>query len=193
MPFLRLLRLFLPLLWVATSVGAEEAPPSPTVSTEDIRLTRSGDGFRIEASMLAPVSLEIAWQVLTDFDHMARFVPNLERSVVTERKGNRLRIEQQGKAYFGPFSVVFGSTREIELLPMREIRAHQITGTAKSMNSVMRLVPTPEGTQLEYRAEVVPDTYLPPFFGPGAVRREMADQFSAIVYEMRARTTAGKP
>lgn len=82
--------------------------------------------------MLTSVSLETAWQVLTDFQPIARFVPNLERSQVTERKGNRLRVEQQGRAFFGPFWVTFGLVREIELHAMREIRAHPITGTARS-------------------------------------------------------------
>lgn len=197
-PFLRFHRsalalLILPLLlWAASAAGAEEAPPLRTFSADDIRLTRTGDGFHIEVSMIAPVALETAWQVLTDFDHMARFIPNLERSVVTSRTGNRLRLEQQGKAYFGPFPIIFGSTRDVELVPMREIRARQVTGTAKSMESTMRFSSVPEGTQLDYRADIVPDTYLPPLFGPGAVRREMADQFSAILYEMRLRAVSEK-
>ena len=197
-PFLRfhtsaLALLFFPLLlWAASAAGAEEAPPFRPISADDVRVNRFGDGFRIEMTMVAPVPQEVAWQVLTDFDHMARFIPNLERSAVTHRAGNRLRIEQQGKAYFGPFPIVFGSTREIEMIPMREISARQLTGTAKSMESSMRLSAGADGTQLDYRADIVPDTYLPPLFGPGAVRREMADQFSAIVFEMRQRAATEK-
>jgi carbon monoxide dehydrogenase subunit G len=142
--------------------------------------------------MIAPVPVEVAWQVLTDFDHMARFIPNLERSAVMHRAGNRLRIEQQGKAYFGPFSMAFGSTRDVELMPMREVRARQVTGTAKSMESSMRFSAVPEGTRLDYRADIIPDIYLPPLFGPSTIRREMADQFSAILNEMRLRAATEK-
>jgi hypothetical protein len=123
---------------------------------------------------------------------MARFIPNLERSAVVRRKGHSLLIEQQGKVYFGPFSVEFGSTREVDLVPMRTIRAHQISGTARSMDSSMQLLSVADGTRLEYHAEIVPETYLPPMFGPGAVRREMADQFTAILNEMRMRTSSRK-
>jgi carbon monoxide dehydrogenase subunit G len=187
-PFLRLFRCFLSLLlWAAFVAGAEEAPPQARITPDDIRFTRTGDGFRVEATIVAPVPLDIAWQVLTDFEHMARFIPNLERSSVVSRKGNSLLVDQQGKIHFGPFSMVFGSTRDVVLQPMREIRARQITGTARSMDSTMRLQPIAEGTLLEYRADVVPDSYLPPMFGPGAVRREMADQFAAILSEMRTR------
>jgi hypothetical protein len=123
---------------------------------------------------------------------MARFIPKLERSAVVRRKGHSLLIEQQGKVYFGPFSVEFGSTREVDLVPMRTIRAHQISGTTRSMDSSMQLLSVADGTRLEYHAEIVPETYLPPMFGPGAVRREMADQFTAILNEMRMRTSSRK-
>ncbi len=192
-PLLQQLQRILPLLlWAVLAAGAEEAPPHITVSPDDIRITRAGDGFRIDVTLIASVPLEVAWQVLTDFDHMARFVPNLERSSVVRRKGNSLLVEQQGKVYFGPFSVEFGSTREVDLVPMRTIRAHQISGTARSMDSSMQLLSVADGTRLEYHAEIVPETYLPPMFGPGAVRREMADQFTAILNEMRMRTSSRK-
>jgi hypothetical protein len=60
------------------------------------------------------------------------------------------------------------------------------------MDSSMQLLPVTEGTRLEYHAELVPETYLPPMFGPGVVRREMADQFTAILNEMRMRTSSRK-
>lgn len=182
-PLLRILPLLLFL--VLSSASAEEVPPP--LSPNDVRFTRSGDSLHIEIDMLTPVPLEIAWQALTDFEHMARFVPNLERSSVIERKGNKLRVEQQGRAYFGPFSVVFGSVREIELQPMREIRSRQISGTARSMESLMRLEATANGTKLAYRADIIPDTYVPPLVGPAAIRHETAEQFSAILREMRGR------
>jgi carbon monoxide dehydrogenase subunit G len=192
-PLLQQLQRILPLLlWAVLAAGAEEAPPHITVSPDDIRITRAGDGFRIDVTLVVAAPLEVAWQVLTDFDHMARFIPNLERSAVVRRKGHSLLIEQQGKVYFGPFSVEFGSTREVDLVPMRTIRAHQISGTTRSMDSSMQLQSVAEGTRLEYHAELVPETYLPPMFGPGVVRREMADQFTAILNEMRMRTSSRK-
>ena len=183
----RAFTLFLSL--VLSPVGAQEALPA-SLAASDVRFTRNADAVHLEVDMLTPVSLETAWQVLTDFQHTARFVPNLERSQVTERKGNRLRVEQQGRAFFGPFWVTFGSVREIELHAMREIRAHQITGTARSMSSVMRLSTVPDGTRLEYRADIISDTYLPPIVGPAAVRHETAEQFSAILREMSEREAA---
>jgi hypothetical protein len=190
-PALRILLFLLQL--AALHVSADEASPlpaQPTVVPGDVRVTRNGDAFRIEVDMLTPVPLITAWQTLTDFGQMARFVPNLERSEIVERTPELLRVEQQGKAHFGPFSMVFGSTREVRLNPMREIAARQIKGTARAMESVMRLQAVADGTRLEYRADITPDGYLPPVFGPSAVRHETAEQFSAILREMKRRNGA---
>lgn len=187
-----LLRTLLPaplLLWTAISSSiAEEAPHQHLPGADDVRVVRQGESFRIEIDMFTAAPPARAWHVLTDFDRMAAFIPNLERSRIVERNGNRLRVEQQGKAWFGPFSISFGSTRDIELQPPHEIRARQISGTARAMTSTMRLIPSGNGTRLEYRAELTPDGgYLPQMVGPAAIRHETAEQFSAILQEMLRR------
>lgn len=161
---------------------------------DDVRVSRRGEVFRIEIDLQTPAAPATAWAVLTDFERMASFVPNLERSRVLERQGNHLRIEQQGKAWFGPFSLSFGSTREVELLPMQEIRAQQLTGTARAMSSTMRLIPDGSGTRLEYRADVTPDgSYLVTLLGPAAIRHETAEQFAAILREIARRDGLAEP
>ena len=157
------------------------------VQPDDVHVTRLGEGFRVEIEMQAPVPPALAWQVLTDFANMARFAPNLESSRIVERQGNVLKIEQVGIAHFGPFSQHFTSVREISLNPQREILARQLSGTARRMESRMRVSALVDGARLEYRAEIVPDTPLPPLFGPSFVRHEMAEQFSAMINEMAKR------
>jgi hypothetical protein len=40
----------------------------------------------------------IVWEVLTDYDHMAQFLSNIEYSSVEDTAGNVLRVHQKGKA-----------------------------------------------------------------------------------------------
>lgn len=170
-----------------------DEPAFAPVRNDDVSVTRTGEGFRIEVVMQTPVPLDVAWQVLTDFGQMARFVQNLERSEIVAQNGNHLRVAQQGTAYYGPFSMAFASVRDIELRPKREILARQLSGTARAMESAMRLDPLPNGargTRLAYRAEVVPEGVLPPLVGPAAIRGETAEQFSAILVEMLRRDAA---
>ncbi|MGE5386379.1 MAG: SRPBCC family protein [Betaproteobacteria bacterium] len=163
------------------------------VQPDDVRVERLAEGIRIELEMNAPVTQVAAWRVLIDFDNMARFVPNLESSRVVFSQANTLKIEQRGTAHFGPFSQRFESVREITLSPQREVAVRQLSGTARRMESRMRLSPGGDGnTRLEYRAEIVPDMPIPPLFGPSFVRHEIAEQFTAMINEMVRRQNLAK-
>jgi len=165
------------------------------VNAENVLFVRTDEGFRIEISMLVPVPLAIAWQVLTDFAGMPRFVPNLESSrIITGQGSNTVRVEQRGTASFGPFSQKFESVREIEMRPMQEIHVRQLSGTARRMESWMHLKNLgDQQTRLNYRAEIVADTLIPPLIGPTLLQHEMAEQFSAMISEMVKRNAPPKP
>jgi len=177
---------FLVLVLLLGGIDPALAEATLWVTTDNVELTRLDDGFRVEISVLAPVPLAIAWQVLTDFDRMARFMPNLESSRIVAGQGSQtVQVEQRGTAHFGPFSQKFISLREIVMKPMGEIQARQLSGTAKSVESRMRLTAVgAQQTRLEYRSEIIAETKLPPLIGPAFVRHEMAEQFSASVGEM---------
>ncbi len=169
------------LLPVGPAVAAD-APPA--VSDSDVRVVRTGDTFSVDVVMHAPVPLPQAWAVLTDFEHMADFVPNLTTSQVLERNDSFVKVSQKGVARYGLFSAKFDSLREIRLVPQREIHARGIGGNIKQMASLMQLDAEEGGTRLHYHAEVQPDFWFPPLIGPGLVRHETAEQFSAMIREM---------
>ena len=64
----------------------------------DIKVQVTKDGPSISANVDCPVKAPIAivWAVLVDYDHMARFISNLETSVVRQRDGDRLVVYQKG-------------------------------------------------------------------------------------------------
>lgn len=162
-------------------------PPGLSVSEQDVRVERADGGFSIDLVMHAPAPPAIAWAVLTDFDHMAEFIPNLTHSQVLQRVENLLKISQKGKAHWGPLTMNFESLREVTLLPQREIRTHGLSGTIKRVESTMTLEAEGSGTRLHYHTEVEPGSWFPPLLGPAKVREETAAQFSAILQEMERR------
>ena len=93
------------------------------------------------------------------------------------------KVSQKGVARYGIFSASFESVREIRLVPQREIRARNVSGNLKHMESVMQLVAEEGGTRLHYHAEVQPDFWFPPLVGPSLVQHETAEQFSAMIQE----------
>lgn len=186
---------FRPIFWRIALVAlagllplrAATAADAPLVAESDVHVERTGGTFTVDLSMHAPVPPTQAWAVLTDFEHMAEFVPNLSSSQVLERSDNLLKVAQKGVARYGVFSTAYESVREIQLDPPHEIRAHGLGGNVQRMESLMQLEAEGSGTRLTYHAEVLPGFWFPPLIGPALVRHETAEQFSAMLHEMQRR------
>jgi len=153
----------------------------------DVQVVERGEAFVVEVAIVAPVPLVDAWAVLTDFDGMARFVPNLTESDVRERQGNRITVQQKGVARFGPFRFPFDSMREIHLTPNEMVRSRQISGAIRSAQSQTTFVETGGETRIRYRAEIEPGLWMPAFFSLRFIKHEVREQFEAIVGEMMRR------
>ena len=129
-----------------------------------------------------------ALAVLTDFDHMADFVPNVTSSRIVARNGNVLRVAQEGRAEFGPFSWRFASERQVEVFPDGRVLSRALSGSSLSMQSELRLHPAGTGgTLIEYRIVSVPDFWVPASVGTAFMQHEMEEQFAAIAREMARR------
>ena len=156
-----------------------------------IDLQRRGDAFVVDARIDVPVARRTAWDVLTDFDHMTTVLSNLSTSRIVAREGGTLNVVQQGTVRYGLFSFPFSSEREVRLEPMKRIVARQISGTAKSFQSEMRLSRSEgseRGVRLDYQMEIVPDSGLARAFGASFVEHEVAEQLTAMAAEMLRRS-----
>lgn len=168
-----------------TAILAAEPAGGPALPENDVETVYDNGMFRGKFRFAVPVAQRLAWEVLTDFDHMAEFVPNVEKSRILGREGNNVRVAQQGKVPFGPFAFHFESER---LIDMREaeglILAKAVAGTTKHMQSEMRVQGDGATAVLNYRVEMIPDRWLPSSLGVSFLRRELASQFTAIAREM---------
>ena len=172
---------------LSSAQAAVSAQESVRVADSDVRVERAGDHFTVDLSLYAPVPPALAWAVLTDFERMSDFVPNLVSSEVIGRSESMLNVRQKGVSRFGFFSMHFESVQETRLTPQSEIRAHGVSGNFRRMDSVMQLKAEGAGTRLTYHADVQPDFWFPPLIGPAMARRDMAQQFSAMLREMMRR------
>lgn len=173
-------------LWAAAPFALAADPPQ-AVAEEDVQVQRSGQGFTVDLSFYAPVPPAQAWAVLTDFEHMPEFLPNLTSSHVNKLSDIELKVSQTGVAKYGVFSANFESIREITLTPETEIHAHGVGGNLQHLESVMQLHPEGNGTKLIYHVEALAGFWFPPLIGPSLVRHDTAAQFSAMVREMLRR------
>jgi hypothetical protein len=173
------------------TILAATVPVSVAAIDAQVSVARRGDVYLIDAVVVAPVSMREAWSVLTDFDAMASFVPNLELSRVTARQGERLRVEQRGVARWGPLAYRFTTVREIELEPMEEVRSSSIGGSLRQVQSLTRFMPVAGGTEIRHHIEVGIDTWMPDILVEPLLRHDVSEQFDAVVAEMLRRRAGG--
>jgi len=174
----------------ALAVASAACANGPPAGRTDIDLHQIGRTFVIDATLRAPVTPTVAWDVLTDFEHMDAFVPNLANSRIVSREGNRLTILQHGIARFGPLAIRFESERVVTLAPPSTIRSTQVRGSMEKLDSITTFVPDGTGTRLAYHVEAIPGALFPDYIARQFLRHEIAEQFDAIVREMVRRQAA---
>lgn len=170
-----------------TLVGALVPPLAWAALDMQISVARRGEVLLLDAVFVAPVSQREAWVVLTDFDAMSRFVPNLDESRVAARNGERLRVEQRGVARWGPLTHSFTMVRDIQLAPIDEVRSQSVGGTMRQVQSLTRLAAVSGGTEVRHHIEFAIDTWMPDVLIEPFLRHEVKEQFEAVVAEMLRR------
>lgn len=164
-------------------------------SVDDIavRLHREGPVIVVEVDCDVDAPALLAWEVLTDYAHMARFLSNLDSSVVDVRNENRLRVHQVGRASQGPFSLAFDNVREVELFPPAEVRSRFMNGDFKDSTYITRIVQAPSGIRIVNRGRYVTGLWIPPLIGPLLVAAGIRRQFGEIRDEILRRHALASP
>jgi carbon monoxide dehydrogenase subunit G len=165
--------------------GANAPAESPIRS---VNVVADSDRYVADVVMFAPVPPNVAWDVLVDFDHMARWVPNVRESKVIARAGNTLTVEQRGVARFGIVSFPYDSVRQIQLDPHKTVRATQIKGSMRQLESLMTLAADGTGTRLTYHLEMIPNALAAIVLSKEFIKHELSQQFTAIIEEMIRRS-----
>ncbi len=167
---------------VACAFAAGAAAQSPVRS---IDVVQDGDSYVLTAQMYAPANLAIVWDVLTDFENMEKWVPNVIESRVVTPGEKQMTIEQKGNAKFGALSFSYVSLREIVLTPKTSILSTQVKGSMKKQMSLMTITPDGEsGTKLQYKLELVPSFIAARVVSADFLKHEINEQFTAIIGEM---------
>lgn len=151
------------------SPGVDFALPEVEVKTQRLE----GRQRQISASIKLPYSVEQVWQVLTDYDALADFIPNLAKSRRLPHPAGGIRLEQVGvqQVLFLDFSARVVLDME-ESFP-QEIRFSMVEGDFKAFSGAWQLETWPDafkvGTKLTYTVLVWPKRTLP----VGAVERRI--------------------
>ena len=165
-----------------------------SVAEPDLHVNADSDWgvVTIKADMLVPADAKTAWQVLTDYDNLARFVPEMESSRVISKPGQPKRVEQQGKSGILSFLVPEYIVLQMDEKPVEQIRFKAITGSVNSMRGEWRIVGTGNQVRVLYNARIIPLLPLPPLIGTSMIEDDVESKLSAVRREMVRRAAAAR-
>ena len=146
-----------------------------------------GDAYVVNAVFFAAAPPNIAWDVLTDFDKLAGWVPNVAESKVIKREDAAVTVEQRGVAKYGAATFPYVTERRIELRPPSGIKTAQVKGNMRRVESTIMLEAEGKGTRIVYHLEIVPSLLAGAVMSKQFVEHEVGEQFTAIVGEMTRR------
>lgn len=185
----------LPLLTLAGALLLAGGQARAAPDTADIAVHVEKDGgtihVRVDCPVRAPAA--VAWDVLTDYDNMAKFVSNLTQSTVRMRMGNRAQVYQKGKASRGPLSIAFENVREIDFTPMSEIRSRIVSGDTMPAEFVTRIEEHDGQVHIVHTGHYTPSVWVPPGLGPALIAAETRKQYGEIRSEIERRAAKTAP
>lgn len=159
-------------------------------------LAVSRNGAEITVSAAADVAADkvTAWDVLTSYDRLPDFIPDMSASRTLERHGSHALVLQSGSAGIGPFKQSFSLTLAVDEVRQQSVTARAVAGDFKRFESIYRLRTDDAGhTRIEYSAVIEPSAGIPPLVGVPLMSAAIRRQFEALLAEIdrRARVPPG--
>jgi ribosome-associated toxin RatA of RatAB toxin-antitoxin module len=173
--------------WAATPApAAQPAAPTFEVNVERVAGTDSAHGgkvYRIAASGTVTAAPSVAWRTLTDYDHLADFVPDLQSARVLSRDGDKVVVEQLGTARFLFFSQPIHLVVRVHEQAPDRIDIGLVEGDMKVYRAGWTLVPLAGdgGTKVVYNAVIEPDFFVPAMVGTRLVKSDIGRMMAAVL------------
>lgn len=152
-----------------------------------VRTGRDGDFVTISAWAVMRVDPQVAWTVLSDYDQLAKFIPDIKSSRVLSRHGNVVRVEQKGDVGFLFYKEQVNVLLEVQEDPPNRISARGLEGNVRGLETRYELSSSASGVRLDYSGRFDPDFAIPPLIGMPIVNRLIERRFRAMVAEIQRR------
>lgn len=168
--------------------AAATVPASPALELQVDRID-SGDGgkmYRIASSGTVAATPAAVWRILTDYNRMADYVPDMKSARVVSRDGDKVIIEQHGAARFLFFSRDIHLVVQVHEQAPNKLDVSLIDGDMKVYRCTWELMPVAAtgGTRVVYNATIEPKFYVPGMVGASMVRKDVAKMMAAVLLRL---------
>ncbi len=174
--------------WAGAPASATALQTAPALDLTVDRVD-SGDGgkmFQIVSSGTVAANPAAVWRILTDYNRMADYVPDMKSARVVSRNGDKVIIEQRGAARFLFFSRDIHLIVQVHEQAPNKIDVSLIDGDMKVYRCSWELTPIAAtgGTRVLYNATIEPKFYVPGMVGASLVRKDVAKMMAAVLLRL---------
>jgi len=172
-------------LWACGPVALAAEPGAPSFELKVARVdgAEGEQGYRISSSGTVAATPAAVWRVLTDYNHLADYLPNLKSARVVSRDGDTVIVEQLGTARFLFFRQTIRLLVQVHERAPDRIDISLIDGDMKVYRASWELSPSAGagGTRLVYNATIVPKFDVPGMVGTNVVRQDIGRMMAAVL------------
>ncbi|MEN9879050.1 MAG: hypothetical protein RLZZ158_2089 [Cyanobacteriota bacterium] len=146
---------------------------------------------RLAAQLLLPLGAEAVWEVLTDYEQLQSFIPNLVRSRLLSRDGCKVLLEQTGGQRFA--GLCFTASVRLELLERREdgiLGFRMVAGDFRRFEGAWTVSGDGQGLRLRYELLVQACMGMPISLIEQRLRDDLASNLRAVALETLRRSQA---
>ena len=160
---------------------------SASLTSQDVSVREEGGMYLVRARFDVPQTADLARSVLTDYEQIPRFMPDVKTSVVVERTAWRLLVEQEAVSKFGLFSKTVHLRLEV-IEDGNTIRFSDRCGKSfKQYDGSWTLLPAGSRTTLTYELTAQPDFGVPEFIIKRLLKRDAGEMIARMRGEIAAR------
>jgi ribosome-associated toxin RatA of RatAB toxin-antitoxin module len=171
------------MILMALAFALATDPPAPDVTVREERGV-----YSVSARFVVPQAPSIALAVLTDYEQIPRFLPDIKTSIVRERAAGRVIVEQEAVSRMMMFSkrvhLILEITQETGTIRFRD----RCGGSFAQYEGTWRLVARDGGTVIEYALTARPSFDVPEFILKRLLKRDSGLMIERLSREMASRS-----
>ena len=143
---------------------------------------------RLAAQLRTPLGIEELWAVLTDYENLSSFIPNLSSSQLVHREGHTVRLQQVGSQQL--LGLRFSAQVQLELTEFRPeglLSFKMVKGDFRRFEGAWRVNELEVGCSLVYELTVQGCIGMPIALIEERLRDDLSSNLQAVMMEAKRR------
>ena len=174
--------------WVIT-LSILSAPVLGANAPVSVDVERGSDKtYVVDAAFDVNVPASLAWEVLTDYEGIGRFVSSIRQSTIKKREAGRVLLEQHGVGRAWIVSLPMHVVLDVREQDQRVLAFRDVCGKSfTTYEGTWELTTIGSGTRVTYRLKADPNGRQPAMLARSAIKGSVKKLLDEVRHEILAR------